>query len=854
MNWHQMIINDLLQAVESRCHGLSAGEAAERLQKHGPNRLVEKKKKPAWLLFLDQFKDVMILILIAAAIVSGIVGDIKDTIVILCIIILNAIIGFVQEYRAGKAMDALKKLTTSVAKVKRDGKTIQLPAEHIVPGDILQMEAGDLVPADVRLIESHALKVSEASLTGESHPVDKTTNELKGEQTALADRVNMAYKSTMVTHGRGTGITIATGMKTEIGAIAQMLQEKESITPLQKRLTHFGKKLSIAIIFICVVLYFVGLLRGENPVRMLLTAISLAVAAIPEALPAVITIALAFGAKRLIKQNALVRKLPAVETLGSVTFICTDKTGTLTQNKMTVKDVWQNDFTVTENFPLTAHELFLFSLAANQDTREEAGEQIGDSTEVALINYTLQQKGFKTEWLHHFKRVYEVPFDSVRKMMTTVHQITTGQYLVITKGALESVIDICKVVGSIVLDKGDYLTKQGQRVIAYSYKIVQDKPPPDVNFLESDQTFCGLVGITDPPRIEAKQAVEECKTAGIVPVMITGDHPITSRVIAKELGILSSKEDGLITGKELEQLSDKAFEQRIEHLKVYARVSPAQKLQIVKTLQKRNQFVAMTGDGVNDAPALQRANIGIAMGITGTDVSKEAAHMILLDDNFSTIVKAVREGRRIFDNIRKFIRYAMTGNSGEIWTIFLAPIIGLPIPLLPIQILWINLVTDGLPGLALAKEPAEKNIMQRPPRHPEENIFAQGLGWHILWVGLFMGCICLGIQAWAMHIGNSKWQTMVFTVLCFSQLGHVMAIRSENRFIFRHGFLSNPPLLIAVCFTTALQLALIYLPPLQRLFSLQELTIVELIVCILLSSVVFHAVELEKFLRLKFKK
>lgn len=849
MNWHQLNIHEVLQALQTRPNGLSSVEASKRLEKHGLNQLVAKKKKPVWLLFFVQFKDLMILILIASAIISGIVGDLKDAIVIIGIVLINAVIGFVQEYRAGKAIEALKKIAASNSKVKRDSELHEIPSLNIVPGDIVLLEAGDMVPADLRLIESHALRIEEASLTGESQPTEKITGVLKQEEDELADRLNMAFRSTLITNGRGMGVAVATGMDTEIGNIAHMLEESESRTPLQHRLAEFGKKMTLVVLIICISLFVVGWLRGEKPLVMLLTAISMAVAAIPEALPAVVTIALAFGARRLVKQHALVRKLPAVETLGSVTYICTDKTGTLTQNKMTVRDAWQNDGAKNDVLQLTDDEPLLFCIYANQDTRNDEGQLKGDPTEVALVNYAAKQSKFDAAWLHRFKRVFEIPFDSSRKLMTTVHESPQRNYLVISKGAVESVLAICTTTAENIIDKAKELTEKGQRVIAFSYKLASYSGEIISDDLEEGHVFCGLIGIVDPPRPEARQAVAECKTAGIVPVLITGDHPTTARVIAEELGILNNEDDRVITGKELEELSETAFESEIEQIKVYARVSPAQKLRIVKTLQTKNQFVAMTGDGVNDAPALKKANIGIAMGITGTDVSKEAAHMILLDDNFSTIVKAIREGRRIFDNIRKFIRYIMAGNSGEMWTIFLAPLIGLPIPLLPIHILWINLVTDGLPGLALAKETAEKDIMQQPPRRPDESIFAQGLGWHILWVGLLIGGVCISIQAWAIHNGHSSSQTMVFTVLSFSQLSHALAIRSENSFIYKHGLFTNMPLLVCVLLTFLLQLAIIYIPSLQHLFYLKSLTTEELLLCIFCAAIVFHAVELEKYIR-----
>jgi P-type Ca2+ transporter type 2C len=853
MNWHTSSTDAIFKELQSNADGLTDAEVAKRIQQYGANQLQEKKKKPLWLLFLMQFKDVMIMILMVAAIVSGIAGDLKDAIVILIIIIINAIVGFVQEFRAEKAIDALKKLSAAMVRVNRNKQVKQIAAAEVVPGDIILLEAGDMVGADIRILKSNALKIEEASLTGESQPVDKSPQPLQDAEAPLGDRTNMAYKSTLVTAGNGTGIVVATGMQTEIGKIAGMLQDGESITPLQKRLADFSKKLSFVILGICVLLYGIGMLRGVDPLTMLLTTISLAVAAIPEALPAVITIALALGAKKLVRKKALIRKLPAVETLGSVTYICSDKTGTLTQNQMTVQEIW-----LYEQFNLSIpgiqkeHSLLLV-MGLNHDSQKDHtdnNKRKGDPTEVALVEYALQQDGYDHKWEQAFPRKQELPFDSDRKLMTTVHK-ANEQFLVITKGALESIQKICKEgEQQPITERSNQLAETGQRVIAYSCKLIQQLPEEgDHEALESDQHFCGLAGMIDPPRPEARQAIAECKTAGIVPVLITGDHPVTAAAIARDMGILQNKDDRTVTGAELAKLSDDELEKSITHIKVYARVSPQQKLRIVETLQKKQQFVAMTGDGVNDAPALKRANIGVAMGITGTDVSKEAAAMILLDDNFATIVKAVKEGRRIYDNIRKFIRYVLACNFAEILTIFTAPVVGLPIPLLPIHILWINLVTDSLPGLALAGERAEPKIMQRSPRHPNEGIFAHGLGLNTIWVGVLMASIGLVTQAWAIHIGDAHWQTMVFTVLCFSQMGHALVSRSETEYIFRLGVFSNRNLIGAIALTFILQIAIIYLPALNKIFNTAPLTVTELGLCLLISTITFHAVELEKFIK-----
>jgi Ca2+-transporting ATPase len=930
MRWHQKDIKDIFDELLASPQGLSEVEARKRLEKYGPNLLKEIKKNPPFMMFLDQFRDFMILVLIAAAIISGIIGELSDTIAIVVIVVLNAIIGFIQEYRAEKAMAALKEMAAPTATVIRDGKTADIPAFELVPGDIVTLEAGKIVPADIRLFKIAQLKIGEAALTGESVSVEKHVKILHDEMIPLGERKNMSYKGTTVSYGRGAGIVIATGMETELGKIATMLQEEEEVkTPLQKRLAVFGKKLAIAVLAICAIIFGIGIFKGEQPLLMLLTAISLAVAAIPEALPAVVTISLALGAKKMVRQNALIRKLPAVETLGSVTYICSDKTGTLTQNKMTTEEIYvdgeivrASEFKgeketslptppfakggqggITQFIDSPIHYLMKALALCNDATVDKEGKVIGDPTEIALY-MAAQDCGFKKDLLiKDFPRIAEIPFDSDRKCMTTFHKtppkspplprggwgasvpyqegygegehlssgnppsppfskVGKGGFISFTKGAVEVLIEksyniltsegLRDIDLEEILRASEKMADDGLRIIAIGFRR-WDALPADITpeVIENGLTFLGFVGLMDPPREEAKEAVALCKTAGIKPVMITGDHPITAKAVAKRLGILEDNSRSIITGKELSELPMEEFEETVEKIKVYARVAPEQKLKIIKALQDKGQFAAMTGDGVNDAPALKRADIGIAMGITGTDVAKEASHMILLDDNFATIVKAVKEGRKIYDNIRKFVKYLLTTNSGEIWTLFLAPLVGLPIPLLPIHILWINLMTDGLPALALSVEPAEENVMKRPPRHPKESIFAHGLGIHAIWVGLLMASVVLFIQAWSIKTEHAHWQTMVFTVLCLTQLGHVLAIRSERESLFKLGLLSNKPLLGAVLLSFIFQMATIYVPFLNPIFKTKPLTLDELFITLGLSLIVFFAVEAEKWWKRK---
>jgi len=851
MNYHLQSLSDLSRSLNTTPNGLDSAAVNKLLLKHGRNVLAQSKKKTAWLMIFNQFTDLMILILITAAIISAFLGDLTDSLVIFTIVLVNSVVGFMQEFRSEKAMSSLKKLSASHAKVLRDGVTSVVTSSELVPGDVIILEAGDVIPADIRLIETHTLKINESSITGESANIEKSELELAEGDYALGDRLNMGYKGTFVTNGRAKAYVVLTGMNTELGKIAKLIQVEDTKTPLQKRLNGFGKKITISIIAICTGIFAVGLLRGEAPVTLFLTVISLAVAAIPEAMPAVVTIALALGAKNLVKNFALIRNLPAVETLGSVTYICTDKTGTLTENKMNVEKIIHSENSKGLKL-FQGNDALLTAIALNNDViKESDGTLTGESTETALVKYALD-KGFEKNKLETaYPRVAEFPFDSKRKCMTTLHSSDDG-ILVITKGAVESIVPVTadpqNLQASEIILNADKEAANGYRILGYAVKIIPKLPDvPDIKSIESGLTFLGITCLIDPPRAEAKEAVEQCKLAGIIPVMITGDHKLTAKSIASKLGIITSGSELVMEGKELQKLPDEEFKNIVENVRVYARVNPEQKLRIIKALQSKNHFVAMTGDGVNDAPALKNADIGIAMGINGTEVSREASDMILLDDNFATIVKAVKLGRTIYSNLLKFINYILSGNTGEILAIVLAPFFGLPIPLLAIHILWINLVSDGLPGLALAYEKPEPNIMKVPPRDPMENIFSAGTAFRILRTGLLLGLVTVGTQAWAINNNITHWQTMAFTVLCFSQMGLAMALRSKSS-LFTSGVFSNWRMIGAISATFILQLMLIYIPQMNVVFKTQPLSLRELLITIAVSSIVFWAVEAEKFI------
>ena len=923
MNWFNKGISQVEKELQTNIkEGLTEEQVKANYEKYGMNELKQKKKKSLFVKFLEQFKDFMIIVLIIAAIVSGAVGiaegeGITDTIIILIVVVLNAIIGVVQESKAEKSLEALQKLSAHASKVVRNGKVAVVQSRELVPGDVVVLDTGDYVPADLRIVESANLKSQEASLTGESVPVDKNTETIEDEKVSLGDRTNMLFSSSLITYGRGKGIVVETGMNTEVGKIAKIISDTEGTeTPLQTKLNKLGKTLGIAALAICIVIFIIGIAYGKDVIDMFMTAVSLAVAAIPEGLAAVSTIVLAIGVQRMVKKNAIIKKLPAVETLGSATVICSDKTGTLTQNKMTVQKVFVNNEVVeAKDIKDISNELDRLMQVCTlcNDTKIGAERELtGDPTETALIDLGFKIN-FDVKEVLELKRVKEIPFDSERKLMTTVNKVGE-KYFVYTKGGIDELLARCNsyiVNGEIKTDLDKYkaeinkynvdMAKDALRVLAMAYKEMDHEPTDEeMKNIENDLIFVGMVGMIDPPREEVKVAVEKCKTAGIKTVMITGDHKITAVAIAKALGILEN-EDEAITGSELEEMSDEDLTKNIRKYSVYARVSPEHKVRIVKAWQANGEIVAMTGDGVNDAPALKTADIGCAMGIVGTDVSKEAADVILTDDNFATIVSSVEEGRRIYDNILKAIQFLLSSNVGEIIVLFLAILItpwlgstfnidiGLIEVLLPIHILWINLVTDSLPALALAVDPAEDDVMKRKPKK-QKGIFTKGMSFRVVYQGVMIGLLTLAafiigiatpeenlptmvkidgtlygveeVESLDEALANGAeyvekqevkveiGQTMAFMVLAFSELVHVFNIRNNKKSVFKTHPFNNKMLLLAIGASAALMLIILLVPALRHIFSIPILPMGNLIETILLIIAPLVIVEIFKLLKI----
>lgn len=912
--WHTQSIDESLVQLDSNSQtGLNSEQVSERSQYYGLNELEETAGRSSWVILLDQFTNIMLIMLIVVAIISGVIDLIdwrqggleagqvpfKDTIAILLIVILNGVLGYLQESRAEKALAALKNLASPKVRVLREGRPMEVDSKQLVPGDIMLLEAGVQIAADGRLIEESNLQIRESALTGEAHAVNKQAAVTLAEDTPLGDRINLVFQGTEVVQGRGTVLVAATGMKTELGRIAEMLQGVESEpTPLQQRMTQLGNVLVSGSLILVVLVVVGGLIQSGGDLgvfqKLVKVSLSMAVAVVPEGLPAVITVTLALGTQRMVRRHALIRKLPAVETLGSVTTICSDKTGTLTQNKMVVQWVItpQHIFQVTgEGYAPNGEFLIAETAVSAQEYPElqvllqgcalcndallqyeqEDWSILGDPTEGALI--TLAGKGGvdKEPLRRQFPRVGEIPFSSERKRMSVICQGSNGSvatndgqgtYLMFTKGSPELVLERCHSLQAgdrtevltdeqrtDILRHNNQMAGAGLRVLGFAYKPLDAVPDDGVEASEATEqelVWLGLVGMLDAPRPEVLDAVQRCRNAGIRPVMITGDHQLTARAIAHALGI-ADQHDRVLTGQELQKLGQSDLDNQVEAVSVYARVSPEHKLRIVQGLQRQGEFVAMTGDGVNDAPALKQADIGIAMGITGTDVSKEASDMVLLDDNFATIVAATEEGRTVYDNIRRFIRYILGSNIGEVLTIAAAPIMGLPdVPLSPLQILWMNLVTDGLPALALAVEPAEPDVMKRPPFSPRESIFARGLGAYMVRIGIIFAIVTIILMGLAFDYFPLHWKTMVFTTLCVAQMGHAIAVRSNTRLTIEVNPFSNPYLIWAVTVTTILQLALVYVPFLQNFFGTEPLTLTELLICLGFSTSLFIWVELEK--------
>jgi len=861
--------------------GLSTDEVRRRITEYGYNQIESKSKKSIVRMFFEQFRSFMIIILLIAAAISGVVGVMEgegllDTWIILGILFVNALIGAVQEKKAETSLEALKELASPLSKVLRDGVITETNTKELVPGDIVILETGAVIPADIRLTEAVNLKIQESSLTGESLPVDKITEALQGDEIPLGDRKNMAYSSGMVTYGRGRGIVVGTGMQTEVGKIADMLQQAgDTETPMSKRLNQLGKMLGIVALVICAVIFGVGVLYGNSVMSMFMTAVSLAVAAIPEGLPAVSTVVLAIGVQRMVKKNAIIRTLPSVETLGSATVICSDKTGTLTQNKMTVVEAFVNHKhdQINRSAPgttLNAEEerlLAISVLCADASMKKDDNGTIsftGDPTETALLDFGLLYGVHKEEVEKKYPRVAEIPFDSERKRMTTVNRMSESSTRVNVKGGLDEVLSVCdKIVinGDIrpltqadtdeIRNANEKMANAALRVLAMAYKDCPEAPQHvTIGQLENGLIFIGLLGMIDPARPEVLDAVAKCNTAGIRAVMITGDHKTTALAIAREIGIYRDG-DIAITGSELEKISDQELNETVSRFSVYARVAPEHKVRIVKAWQSHSEVVAMTGDGVNDAPALKQADIGAAMGIVGTDVAKGAADMILTDDNFATIVSAVEEGRRIYDNILKVIQYLLSTNVGEIFLILVTSIFNMGMPLLPIHILWINLVTDSLPALALSVDPPEKGIMNRKPRNSKKGFMTKGMIWRVMYQGLMIGCIPLVSYILGLHDGGEVLgRTMAFATLMFAQLVHVRNLHSNALSSFRTNPLNNKLLIGAIFASAVIGLIVLLVPPIRDAFSLAVMDREHWIIVILMSLAPIVVVELFKLFRI----
>jgi len=836
-SWHQLAAEAaaLLLATDLE-KGLSEDEARKRMQEYGPNQLREKRTAPIWVVFFEQFKDLMIVVLLIAALIAGLIGELSDTVVILVIVFLNAILGTTQQYRAERAIIALRKLTVPLATVVRGGELKKIDSTSLVPGDIILLEAGAYIPADIRIVDAPNLKVDESALTGESIPVEKIPEVIPEDNVAIADQANIAFAGTMATYGRGKGVVVETGMKTQVGKIAEMIEEEEEgATPLQIRFAELGKWLAGIALSVSLVIFIAGFLRSEEVINLFLTSVSLAVAAIPEGLPAVITISLAMGAYRMVKKKAVIRKLPAVETLGSTTVICSDKTGTLTQNVMTVQSV----FTLNEG----ERSRLLTAAALCND----ATAKIGDPTEKALVVAAEAENLRKTDLERKYPRLSEIPFDSVRKMMTTFHKNPEGGFIAFSKGALEIILDRTKLSDpdrKKILDENERLVSAGQRVLGITYRNFSERP---AKLEEKDFTFLGMMAMSDPPRPEVFEAVKLCKQAKIRPIMITGDHKLTALAIARELGIAHAESE-VLTGEDLEKISIEQLKLKVKTVTVFARVSPEHKLKIIDALKANGEIVAMTGDGVNDAPALKKADIGVAMGLSGTDVAREASDMVLTDDNFATMVGAVEEGRGIYDNIRKFIRYMLSTNSGEVLTMFFSMVFRLPLPLLPIHLLWVNLVTDGLPAVALSAEPIEKGIMEKAPRDPNESILAGGLIYSVAGIGALMAVGTLYLFNLNLTNGGIvKARTVAFTVLSLLQMAHVLNCRSLDKSIFKIGLFSNLYLSLAIASTLLLQAAVVYVPFLQAVFRTVPLNFTDWLLILGVSLSPILVVEIRKW-------